>query len=220
MLKKEAQAITGGLSKPGKMPGPSFSTSAFDCQTGSRLANVDGSVCSDCYARKGNYQRYGKAIRAAQDRRMDGIHKALSGDVERAAWIDAMAKLIGKHEYFRWHDAGDLQSLRHFELLVQLAERLPNVAFWLPTKEPRFVKRFTKLGGVIPANLVVRVSAPMIDQIEPNTSASWNTSTVHSGAAPVRSGTVVCEANTRGGICGECRACWNPDIENISYPQH
>ena len=44
MLKKEAKEITGGLSKPTKMPGPSFNLPATACITGAKHVNVKGST--------------------------------------------------------------------------------------------------------------------------------------------------------------------------------
>ena len=56
MLKKEAAQITGGLSAPNKMPGPSINLPAVACITGAKLVNVKGSTCSGCYALKGRYR--------------------------------------------------------------------------------------------------------------------------------------------------------------------
>ena len=56
MLKKEAKEITGGLSKPNKMPGPAYNLPARACLTGAMLVNVPGSTCSGCYALKGRYR--------------------------------------------------------------------------------------------------------------------------------------------------------------------
>ena len=58
MLIKEAKEITGGLSKPSKMPGPAYNLPASQCITGAKLVNVKGSTCSGCYALKGNYIRF------------------------------------------------------------------------------------------------------------------------------------------------------------------
>ena len=44
------------LSNVSKMPGKSISRSAFKCGVGSKLAEIPGSVCFDCYARKGMYR--------------------------------------------------------------------------------------------------------------------------------------------------------------------
>ena len=54
---KKAKALTGGgiTSKNKKMPFYNYDLSAWDCKKGSQLRKVAGSVCSDCYAMKGNY---------------------------------------------------------------------------------------------------------------------------------------------------------------------
>ena len=56
MLIKEAIEITGGLSKPNKMPGPSINLPATQCITGAKLVKVKGSTCSGCYALKGRFR--------------------------------------------------------------------------------------------------------------------------------------------------------------------
>jgi hypothetical protein len=117
--------------------------------------------------------------------------------------------------FFRWHDAGDLQSFQHLLDIVRIAESLPSVAFWLPTKEKGLIYRYREVFGDFPPNLCVRLSGAMIDGSPP--AYEGNTSTVHKAHAPIGS---ECEAYTRGGKCGECRDCWNRDIKNVSYPKH
>lgn len=208
MLKHEASAIVGNLSRTSKMPGPSFGTSAFDCQTGSKLREVPGSVCSKCYARKGQY--VWPNVREAHARRMSALLRAIDNPDARRQWVSAMVTLLDGVDYFRWHDSGDLQSRAHYELIVDVCKQTPATKHWLPTKEPRYVDR-----ECMPDNLVVRVSAPLIDRPAPG---SWpNTSTVHKALKP--SG-VICAAPSRGGKCGECRACWDRRVKNVSYHQH
>ena len=67
MKVKEAKKITDSFTKTSKMPGLSYSLPAWECKTGSKLRKIKGSVCSMCYALKGNYTRY-KAIKDAQYR--------------------------------------------------------------------------------------------------------------------------------------------------------
>ena len=100
MLKKEAKEITGGLSAPSKMPGPSFNLPAAACITGAKLVDVKGSTCSGCYALKGRY-RFGNVQRALQGR-LAKLHDP--------RWVDSMVTLIDKQAVFRWHDSGDIQS--------------------------------------------------------------------------------------------------------------
>ena len=65
MLKKEAREITGGLSKPSKMPGPAHNLPAVACKTGAKLVQIPGSVCAGCYALKGRY-RFNNVQKALQ----------------------------------------------------------------------------------------------------------------------------------------------------------
>ncbi len=91
MLKKEASKITGGLSKPSKMPGPAHNLPAARCITGAKLVKVPGSVCAGCYALKGRYRF--KNVQDALNRRL----KAL----EDPRWVEAMVVLIKDHKFFR-----------------------------------------------------------------------------------------------------------------------
>ena len=55
MKVKEAQKITGSMTRTSKMPGLSYSLPAWECQTGGKLSLVPGTPCFGCYAKKGNY---------------------------------------------------------------------------------------------------------------------------------------------------------------------
>ena len=200
-----ADALVGGLSAPGKMPCPSFSISAFLCITGSLLAAIVNSVCSNCYARKGRYLF--ENVRLALARRYSVLARALADADFRVQFVSAMSFLIRRYPVFRWHDSGDLQSKAHFALICDIARATPDTMHWLPTKEPRFAK------GDIPANLIVRVSAPHIDQPAPKGHA--HTSTVVSNKADA-----TCRAFERKGKCGPCRMCWDSTIKNIAYYKH
>ena len=52
---KQARLDKKLLSNVSKMPGYSISRSAWLCGVGSRLAEIEGSTCAKCYARKGMY---------------------------------------------------------------------------------------------------------------------------------------------------------------------
>lgn len=104
---------------------------------------------------------------------------------------------------------------------------------WLPTREYGIVDEYLAAGNVIPDNLVIRLSAEMIDS-EPVIADAWPrlaalpTSTVQSAPASVlglvvgeRKGWIECRAvETRDNTCGPCRACWDGRVQNVSYPQH
>jgi len=152
MLKKEATEITGGLSKPNKMPGPSINLPAAACITGAKLANVQGSTCSGCYALKGRYRF--PNVKEAMHRRLAKLHDP--------RWIDAMVTLIDKQPVFRWHDSGDLQSIQHLKNIFEVCKRTPGTLHWLPTREARFLKLMDP--EVVTKNFKIVFSDHMNDQ--------------------------------------------------------
>jgi hypothetical protein len=201
---KEAEAVVGKLSNPSKMPGHAYGIPAKHCIVGSALAKVKGSVCASCYALKGRYVF--PNVQAAQQRRFDSLRDP--------RWVDAMVFLISrsKDKFFRWHDSGDIQGLWHLENIVAVANRCPDVKFWMPTRENAMIREYLAKHGNFPPNLVVRVSSAMIGG-QPLSSFP-NTSTV------VTDGSQTCPAYKQGGVCGDCRACWDPAVSNVSYPRH
>lgn len=223
MTPTEAATIAGSLGFPSKMPGTSYGIPAQACITGAKLAMVGGSVCHDCYALKG---RYGLPnVRKGLERRLAAIRDP--------RWVEAMVVLLshahaqptikwrfGEKEagYHRWNDTGDLQDVAHLDKIIQIAERLPDIKFWLPTREAGMVLAYVKARGgaqYLPANLVIRVSATMVDDKPPR---SWPlTSTVHEHKEP--SGRS-CPAPDQGNECRDCRACWSRDVANVSYHKH
>lgn len=204
--KKEALAVVGGLSNPSKMPGYSYGIPAKECKTGSKLRKVAGSVCEVCYALKGMYVF--PVVKEAQYRRLESL--------KDDRWVDAMVRLIMGEKVFRWHDSGDLQSLGHLWMIVQVCKRTSLTKHWLPTKEKAIVAEYRRLYGDFPSNLVIRVSAPMIGTRLQLTENITHTSSV---GKPLH-GAEICEAYTREGKCGDCRKCWDSQVVDICYPQH
>ena len=116
---------------------------------------------------------------------------------------------------FRWFDSGDLQE-GMLAKIVEVCKLTPEIKHWLPTHEAgMIIKDKEKLGGKLPANLIIRLSASMIDGNPPK---SWEySSTVHKKTEPIG---FLCKSKEQGGKCLDCTACWNKDIKNISYMQH
>jgi len=199
MLKKEARKITGGLSKPSKMPGPSYNLPSAACITGAKLAKVPGTVCYGCYALKGRY-RFSN-VRLALARRLESL--------QHPRWVEAMTALISGEEVFRWHDSGDLQSSWHLKQIFEVCNATPETWHWLPTREAKFLPLNS---DSIPKNLIIRMSSHMIDQ--PAVKFWPWTSTVTSGHD------ASCPAPKQGNKCGSCRACWDRSVSTVSYGKH
>ena len=110
-----------------------------------------------------------------------------------------MAVQIKSHKWFRWHDAGDLQSVQHLNNIISVCKLTPGTMHWLPTREAQILKEFTP--DMIPTNLIIRLSSHMINQ---GPVKQWpHTSTVTDGEGRT------CPAPDQGGICGSCRSCWD-----------
>jgi hypothetical protein len=207
MTAAAARAIVGSLSKPSKMPCYGYSIPAERCITGAKLAKVEGSTCSRCYALRGHY-RFSN-VKAALQRRLKAFNDAL--------FVPAMALLIRLEgcEYFRWMDSGDIQSVGMLRKIVQIAELTPSCRHWLPTRELGIVRKYFEIYGELPSNLTLRVSAHMMDAAPPKGFA--NTSTVHQQHQPHG---YRCPAPDNGNRCGSCRACWQREVVNVSYGAH
>ncbi len=200
----------GGLTQTSKMPWLSYSLPASACKTGRKLREVEGSVCSKCYACKGFYCM--PNVRKAQELR----RLLFFGDPER--WAGYMARLIQKKasnitadkRYFRWHDSGDIQSAEHFAAIKWIARMVPAVQFYLPTKEREHKHRVNEH----PYNLTVRQSAKMLRQAAPVT-------TLERWATVGRGDGYQCPAGEGNEYkCGDCRACWDSKLSVVDYAQH
>jgi hypothetical protein len=207
--RKEAEAIVGTLSKPSKMPGYAYSTPAKRCIIGQKLRKVAGSICAFCYALKGRYVF--KNVQLAMEKRF----ASLTNDL----WVEAMTYLIGKvkNPFFRWHDSGDLQGVWHLEKIVKIAKNLPEISFWLPTREYAFVSDYIEKGGEVPSNLTIRLSALMMDGPAP-VGIAQRLGLCVSGASKL--GDFNCPSSKQGNKCGDCRKCWDKNEFAINYKKH
>ena len=211
-----AKEIVGGLSSPSKMPCHGYSLPAKECITGSKLRKVKGSTCASCYALKGRY-----VFKNVQD----ALYRRLESLKNRAQWIEAMAFLINHYEtdksgismgVFRWHDSGDLQSVDHLAMIVEVCNATPTVQHWLPSREYGIVRKYLATVGPLPINLTIRLSAHMVGQYKLPEIPGVVWSTV---GAP--EGSYECPAvKHKTGKCGTCRACWDKSVLVVDYGLH
>lgn len=230
----EAKKTIGSLGFPTKMPGTSYGLPAKACKTGSKLAKISGSVCHGCYALKGQYM-ISNTVKGHQ-RRLEAIRNP--------RWVLAMVTMLRHvhHKpyitidlgqrgvraqrkggsrtrrndtgWHRWHDSGDLQSVQHLAKICLVADLTRRVQHWLPTQELAIVREYVSGGGFIPPNLIIRVSAAMVNGRLRN----WQYgSSVFTGEPPADAW--VCPASKQGNECKTCRACWST-IEHVAYPLH
>ena len=200
---KEAKAITGGLSNPGKMPGFAYNLPTWACITGTKLRDVEGSTCSGCYAHERGRYRFPN-VKEALNRRLKSL--------DDPKWIEAMTVLVAHYSlkvpFFRWHDSGDLQSVQHLKNIFEVCNATPQVEHWIPTREAKFLPLNT---DSIPKNLIMRLSGHKIDK---PAAGFWPwTSTVVTQAKS-------CPAAEQENQCKDCRACWDRGTANIAYGLH
>jgi hypothetical protein len=204
---KDLEEKIGRLSLPSKMPCFGYSTPAKKCITGGKLVAVKGSICFICYATKGRYVF--PNVQTALNKRFKSL--------KRKDWVETMVEMISRREksgFFRWHDSGDVQGVWHMEKIAEVARRLPDIKFWLPTREYSFVSQWLEKFEK-PKNLIIRLSAFMIDGAPP-VSVAKRLGVLTSG---VSSGGFNCPAPKQDNKCMDCRACWNSQ-KNINYKKH
>jgi len=204
---KQANEATGGLSRPSKMPCPAYSIPAETCKTGAKLVDVKGSVCNGCYAMKGRYRQFAKTIKPKLFERYQKLFNE--------QWIEGMVLLINKrcsNGFFRWHDSGDIQSIEHIRRIVMVCKKTPEVMHWIPTREFKLVKQYIKKYGSFPNNLIVRLSAHMVEGKAPSIQ-NLPTSTVSAS-------NYNCPAYKQENRCNDCRKCWSKSVKNITYKLH
>ena len=203
MLIKEAIEITGGLSKPSKMPGPAYNLPAAACLTGAKLVKVRGSTCSGCYALKGNYKRF-PAVQKALNRRLKSL--------EDPRWVTGMITLIQGRPVFRWHDSGDIQSAKHLTNIFEICKATAATLHWLPTREAQFLKFLDP--EVVPKNLKIVFSDHMNDQ---GRGVSW---WPYTSGVTTNHEAVTCPSSKQDNKCLDCRKCWDRDVKRVIYGKH
>jgi hypothetical protein len=213
-----ARTVAGSLGYPSKMPGTAYGISAHACITGGKLATVPGSVCHGCYALKANYLY--PSVATAHAQRLAGISSPTWSAAMVTMLLSAHKRGRGRNGKFakgwhRWFDSGDLQSIEHLGKICAVAKATPKIRHWLPTRELGIVRKYRAAGGRIPRNLVIRVSATMVDGPAPK---AWSTTSGVHAKAPAQGYT--CPAPKQGGKCKSCRACWDPKVKHTSYHLH
>jgi hypothetical protein len=200
------------LGNASKMPGKTYGLPAAECITGTKLRAQPGSTCEICYAFERGKYRY-RTVIECQYRRLDSITRPL--------WAEALAELIRRSNetYFRLHDSGDIQSFEHLAAICKVARLCPDVSFWLPTREYRIVAAYRKSGKKIPANLVIRMSAHMLGGKAPRFGRPLTISTVSTDPATYPNA-YQCPAQYQDNSCGDCRACWDPNVAHVNYHAH
>ncbi len=112
-------------------------------------------------------------------------------DWKKDDWCDAMVKAIGKDKYFRWFDSGDIYCMELAEKIIEVVRRTPDCKHWLPTRSHKAIQ-----------GLYGYLTDYTKEYFKPE------------------KGYALCRAYTRGGKCGDCRACWSNKVDTVAYVKH
>ena len=191
------------------MPCVSWGIPSQFCKTGSLLRKKSGTACSFCYTFNGPI-----SWKASQAKLKENLDEYLADSDKWARRVIAYIEWKTPR-YFRWFHSGDLQSVEMLKHIVEIANRCNDTKFWLPTQERKMIAKWLEEGGIVPENLNIRVSMPLIDKV--NTSqvlegVTWSVVALNE-QIPFE-----CPARQYEGSCGPCRACWDKDVELVSYP--
>ena len=197
------------LSKASKMPGKSWSLQAGDTCPGSinHVTKEVIEVCADCYAKTGFYRM--ESVRAPR------LHNRK--DWKRIEWADDMVVALDNERWFRWFDSGDIYTAALAQKIYEVARRTPWCNHWVPSKSyniPKIRYWLDRLKDL--PNVSVRYSSPSTH----GEYATEHGSVVVQSVDDTIQGGKMCDAYTRGGKCGPCRACWSKDVSLIVYPLH
>jgi hypothetical protein len=227
-MKMELNTIEIKTSQTEKMPWASWDIPAWLCKTGSKLAKVKGSICNGCYALKGRYI-FGSVKNAniGRFKQIENFEDLKVWQESFIGWFKSKLKRLKQEKrYFRWFTSGDLQSLEMLVAIVEIAKAVPEISFWLPTKEHGMVREYQAIYGEFPENLNVRVSMFMVDQ-KPSKGLGLPTSTVITNPSVMdENHENLCQASLDAfnGIsqvnCNDCRKCWDKNVQNVAYIYH
>ncbi len=211
----EALKLIGGLGQPSKMPWWSWSISAERCKVGGQLAQQEGTVCSGCYALKGNYRW--EVVRRAHERRFQALQDPLFVKAFALVLNHLFTRQRAKENRFRWLDSGDLQDVAMLDKINEIALLTPDVRHWLPTRELRIVADWLAAHPEgFAHNLTVRVSTAKVGVVPKQQPFGLPMSTV---GADTNLDLHQCPARAhQGNKCLDCAVCWSK--ENVNYPFH
>jgi len=138
---------------------PSWSVSRKSC-TGAK----NSSICRSCYGSKGNFTY--PVTQNALKQRHSWFEKSDEGEI-----VDIISSDIKKtgQRYFRAYVVGDFANERAIRIWNKIAESLPRVKFWFPTKAHKredLLPLLRKLNSL--KNVAVRPSAMDWDEAAPN----------------------------------------------------
>jgi hypothetical protein len=220
------------LSKTTKMPCYSWNLPALKACPAAQLSFKllgEDSICSQCYATKGFYAMY-QTVKDALQARFDFVLNSIKND-NGETFVKTMVNLIQKavkkqkENIFRLHDSGDLFSKAYIKTWISICKALPEVRFWIPTREwIRSSDELKELASL--PNVALRPSALKFNDLPPKVEGFASGSTVVDSLEKAKElNCFACPATIKGNpkTCdgNRCRACFCVSArKSIAYIKH
>lgn len=215
------------LSQPGKMPSYGWSLPAGMACPASKATvarHKGNAVCSSCYAKEGNYRF--PNVQASLEKRFAFVRASLAqdnGDTFVRTMVDMVSRAVKvTGPYFRIHDSGDFFHPMYVDCWRRIAEALPDVRFWAPTREhlrPMMLPSLRALAAL--PNVTIRPSAEAVDAPAPDVGGLAKGSAVRRAGLPVLTDNA-CPATEGEPSCDAhaCRKCWDSPETSVTYRLH
>ena len=111
----------------------------------------DAPCYKKCYARKGRFSfPHIKDLNSINLRIWQEDPRQFERDIMIAAF---------KAKYFRWHSSGDIPDAEYLDMMVRVAQRIPDTKFLCFTKKFELVNAYVEGAGDLPSNLHIVFSA-------------------------------------------------------------
>ena len=226
-----SDGITVKLTATSSMPCNSWSLPAEKACPASKLSVRKlgkNAVCQSCYAMKGFYRM--PNVKDVQGKRFAWVLSSLVKD-GGTEFVEALVRMVSDdvrqrgEPIFRVHDSGDLFNHAYVSAWGRIADALPNVRFWIPTRShslPLLLESIRALAAR--PNVVVRPSALAFDELPPVVDGLAAGTTVIRSLPVLDSlpGVRLCPKTdpTDGRkACGSCRTCFEGTTP-VAYLEH
>lgn len=211
------------LTAASKMPGAAWSLPAIRSCPGAKFGA--GQICGtskkdpkthNCYATKGLHRM--PNVKNAFDVRYRWTLECMASDAGLLLFVETLVSAIlhDGRKYFRIHESGDMFNARYVRAWIEIAQRLPDVQFWAPTRCYHGATARTILPALIELNALPNVS------VRPSALGINDPAPVVPGLSAgtgVKSDGFNCPASLQGNACGDCRQCWDTDTA-VYYHLH
>lgn len=111
----------------------------------------DAPCFKKCYARKGRFLF--PHVRELAETNLQ-IWREAPLQYEREVMIAAF-----KAKFFRWHSSGDIPDAEYMEMIVRVAQHIPDTKFLCFTKQYELVNAYIEAAGDLPSNLSIIFSS-------------------------------------------------------------